>query len=170
MAIHPLVAYFGSGVFLADLNQKNALGSGGKVAIAFHKLLQMIWNHPLTQCQLTPPMLQPSVTLDDLSDLLRRYAGSIIADAITPDRLIRQTNWSFASHEPRTLRNVMGDFNYNFSGYQQQDSHEFLLSILDALHEDTNRVQNPPYLTRREGGTYLRKFLAALNSKFRTCS
>jgi len=34
-----------------------------------------------------------------------------------------------------------------FSGFEQHDSQEFLLFILDTLHEDLNRVLEKPYTT-----------------------
>ena len=36
--------------------------------------------------------------------------------------------------------------NYQFSGYSQQDSQEFLSYLLDGLHEDLNRVLQKPYV------------------------
>ena len=31
-----------------------------------------------------------------------------------------------------------------FSDYSQQDSHEFITFLLDALHEDLNRIKDKP--------------------------
>ena len=36
----------------------------------------------------------------------------------------------------------------SFSGWQQQDSQEFLLFLLDGLQEDLNRVKQKPYVTK----------------------
>ena len=36
----------------------------------------------------------------------------------------------------------------SFSGWQQQDSQEFLLFLLDGLQEDLNRVKKKPYVTK----------------------
>ena len=41
---------------------------------------------------------------------------------------------------------VVGRFAPQFSGYQQQDSHELLAFLLDGLHEDLNRVKKKPYV------------------------
>ena len=40
----------------------------------------------------------------------------------------------------------MGKFAPQFSGYQQQDSHELLAFLLDGLHEDLNLVLKKPYV------------------------
>ena len=36
--------------------------------------------------------------------------------------------------------------NTQFSGYAQNDSQELISTLLDALHEDQNRVKNKPYV------------------------
>ena len=40
--------------------------------------------------------------------------------------------------------------NTQFSGYGQNDSQELMSTILDALHEDQNRVINKPYIEKAE--------------------
>ncbi|KAJ8258597.1 hypothetical protein COCON_G00176090 [Conger conger] len=51
---------------------------------------------------------------------------------------------------PRTFKIQVGRFAPQFSGYQQQDSHELLAFLLDGLHEDLNRVKKKPYLALRD--------------------
>jgi len=46
---------------------------------------------------------------------------------------------------PKGFKNMLGKANSLFSGYGQQDSQEFVSWLVDALHEDLNRVQNKPY-------------------------
>ena len=43
-------------------------------------------------------------------------------------------------------RYSLAQFNQTFSGYAQQDSQELVSSLLDALHEDSNRVKKKPYV------------------------
>ena len=40
---------------------------------------------------------------------------------------------------PRPFKRALGQFRPQFQGYDQQDAHEFLLTVLSAVHEDTNR-------------------------------
>ena len=48
---------------------------------------------------------------------------------------------------PTAFREAVGQFAPAFRGHEQQDSQEFLLFLLDGLHEDLNRiVQRPPAL------------------------
>lgn len=46
---------------------------------------------------------------------------------------------------PSRLKWTIGKVKEMFSGYEQQDSQEFLLFMLDTLHEDLNRVIKKPY-------------------------
>ena len=46
---------------------------------------------------------------------------------------------------PRSFKDILGRVQPLFSGYGQQDSQEFLSFLVDALHEDLNRIQKKPY-------------------------
>ncbi|GAB5371425.1 hypothetical protein AAMO2058_001578800 [Amorphochlora amoebiformis] len=48
---------------------------------------------------------------------------------------------------PRGIKSVMARKNPQFEGYQQQDSQELLMTLLDGLHEDLNRVKEKKYVT-----------------------
>jgi ubiquitin carboxyl-terminal hydrolase 4/11/15 len=48
--------------------------------------------------------------------------------------------------EPRTLKKIVEKKNSTFSGYEQQDSQEFLSYFLDLVHEDLNRVKEKPHV------------------------
>jgi hypothetical protein len=56
--------------------------------------------------------------------------------------------WSAKMGEksPSRFKSQLGKANTQFSGADQQDAQEFLNFILDALHEDTNRVRKKPYV------------------------
>ena len=47
---------------------------------------------------------------------------------------------------PTALKRAIELFAPQFSGASQQDSAELITYLLDALHEDLNRVKNPPYV------------------------
>ncbi|KAH3686814.1 hypothetical protein WICPIJ_002211 [Wickerhamomyces pijperi] len=54
------------------------------------------------------------------------------------------------SYTPRDFKYTIGHFNSMFSGYQQQDSQEFLAFLLDGLHEDLNRIFKKPITEKPE--------------------
>jgi hypothetical protein len=47
---------------------------------------------------------------------------------------------------PSDVKRAVGQINTQFSGYAQNDSQELISTLLDALHEDQNRVKNKPYI------------------------
>ncbi|KAM3416280.1 hypothetical protein BST61_g7886 [Cercospora zeina] len=50
------------------------------------------------------------------------------------------------SFSPREFKNTLGRHQPMFSGYGQQDSQEFLSFLVDAIHEDLNRIHKKPYV------------------------
>jgi ubiquitin carboxyl-terminal hydrolase 4/11/15 len=46
--------------------------------------------------------------------------------------------------DPSDLKKSMGQFAGQFQGFQQHDSHELLMYLLDAIHEDLNRCIEKP--------------------------
>ncbi|KAM3143639.1 hypothetical protein pb186bvf_004401, partial [Paramecium bursaria] len=93
-----LTKYMIMNEFVADLNDKNPLGTGGRLACAYSDLLKDLW----------------------------------------------ESNQNSVS--PWNLKNVIGKYASQFSGYNQQDSQELLSYLLDGLHEDLNRVKRKPYV------------------------
>lgn len=51
---------------------------------------------------------------------------------------------------PSPFKKVIGEFQTQFSGYEQQDAHEFLGFVLDGLHEDLNRKTVKPHVNKIE--------------------
>lgn len=49
------------------------------------------------------------------------------------------------SFTPSAFKKTLGQLQPMFSGYGQQDSQEFLSFLVDAIHEDLNRIQKKPY-------------------------
>lgn len=60
---------------------------------------------------------------------------------------VAQKMWSPSTSgaiRPSELKSAVGGFNSRFSGYEQHDSHELILFMLDGIHEDLNRCKNKP--------------------------
>ncbi|PVH19015.1 hypothetical protein CXQ85_001309 [Candidozyma haemuli] len=68
------------------------------------------------------------------SSLLHKLYGSGSPSAVTP----------------REFKYTVGRHSSIFHGFQQQDSQEFVSWLLDALHEDLNRIQQKPYCEKPE--------------------
>jgi ubiquitin carboxyl-terminal hydrolase 4/11/15 len=51
---------------------------------------------------------------------------------------------------PKSLKHSVSRYAPQFSGYQQQDSQEFMSFLLDGLHEDLNLVRQKPYIDKKD--------------------
>lgn len=129
----PLQRYFLTGEYLNDLNRDNPLGTGGELAIQFAKLLAEMY-------VVEPP--RPSYSASTRTTRYSSYAS--------PEYL--------ASHVhvvvPRDFKATLGRHAEQFMGYDQHDSQELATYLLDALHEDTNRVTIKPYVEKPEQGEH----------------
>lgn len=56
----------------------------------------------------------------------------------------RMWNGINSSCDPGSLKRVFSRWNKDFDGWRQQDSQEFLIKLLDNLHEDLNLVREKP--------------------------
>ena len=99
-----LTKYFLLDLYENDINLDNKLGSGGKIAAIYRKLLEDLWKGD--------------------------------ENAINPSY----------------FKSIFAQFVRKFSGYAQQDSNEFLIYLLDKIHEDLNSITTKPYIEIEEKG------------------
>jgi len=57
--------------------------------------------------------------------------------------LIRLWNSQYKSICPTDLKRTIGRYKREFSGSDQQDSHEFVITLMDWLHKETNKIHRP---------------------------
>ncbi|EXJ95222.1 ubiquitin thiolesterase [Capronia coronata CBS 617.96] len=69
-----------------------------------------------------------------------------------------------SSTNPSRFKAIIGKYGPSFSGYQQQDSQEFLLFLLDGLQEDLNRIHKKPYIEKPDSTDDMVQDLAALKA------
>lgn len=129
----PLRSYFLSGEYSRDLNKDNPLGTGGELATEFAKLLMEMWG--------TSNNTKESNESSSIHNT--RYSN------------YRKNSWasspsSSSAVYPRNFKYMLGKHAERFVGYNQHDSQELAMYLLDALHEDTNRVSKKPYIEKPE--------------------
>ena len=133
----PLRDYFLSGRFRRDLNTDNPLGTGGELAREFASLLTEMWR------------TKPPSSLN--GGRHRGYGGKGLGWG--GSHYSRYS--SSGDHDttyPRSFKSTLGRHAEQFVGYDQHDSQELAIYLLDALHEDTNRVRKKPYVEKPEQG------------------
>ena len=121
----PIRRYFLSGEYQKDLNKDNPLGTGGQLATQFAYLMGDMWG---------------------IRSKRRNILGS--------------SSYGYGSYSSyhaddvniRPFKQCVGRHASQFMGYDQHDSQEFATYLLDALHEDTNRVTKKPYIEKPEQG------------------
>ena len=101
---YDLTKYFLLDLYENDINLGNKLGSGGKIAAIYRKLLEDLWKGD--------------------------------ENAINPSY----------------FKSIFAQFVRKFTGYAQQDSNEFLIYLLDKIHEDLNSITTKPYIEIEEKG------------------
>ena len=62
--------------------------------------------------------------------------------------VLMKSMWSgtIRSYAPTKLKGVMSIKANQFSGFAQHDAQEFMVELLDGLHEDLNRIKKKPYI------------------------
>lgn len=93
-------------------------------------------NYKLTE---TPEVFQKDLNTNNALGLNGKMAISFAMLL----RKIWKNNSSFIS--PNQLRDHICTKYPHFRGYEQQDTHEFMCSLLSVLHEDLNRVLKKPF-------------------------
>ena len=150
----PLVEFFRSHSWREELNKENLMGHQGQVAEAFAELMSEIWE--LQQEQRVSGMMVSSGTGCCGWRRSRRAAsnpGDItkITDAPGAVAVASEKQYDHRTSTkmyvcPRNFKKILGRHCELFSGFQQHDSQELLLFLLDALHEDLNRIVKKPYI------------------------
>ncbi|KAL4497886.1 hypothetical protein ABPG72_000641 [Tetrahymena utriculariae] len=131
-----------------DLADNNVKGKVGLVNLGntcfMNSALQCLSNlQPLTdyclqnkednEINIQNPMGSGGVVIKAFANLVRQLWNSK-QDSASPDEFLR----------------VISYFNKIYSSGRQQDSQEFLLYLLDQIHEDLNRVEKKPYVEQKE--------------------
>ena len=63
---------------------------------------------------------------------------------------------------PWSFKSALGKVNEQFQGRRQHDSHEFLITLMDSLHEELNVRQKKPYIESPD----FRRDVKSVNDEF----
>ncbi len=75
-------------------------------------------------------------------DFLKRTTKGTRGDITEELAAVLKALWcgQYRSISAKDFKNAVGRHKSSFSGYEQQDSHEFLTILVDWLHEELNEV------------------------------
>ena len=135
----PLQRYFLSGEYTADLNRDNPLGTGGELATQFAQLLSEMWGCKQVVRRSSGASSSGHYS-SSLYDHHNRSSGSSSLLYSPPTNVVY----------PKNFKYTLGKHAEQFMGYDQHDSQELATYLLDALHEDCNRVTKKPYIEKPE--------------------
>ncbi|EGG06293.1 ubiquitin C-terminal hydrolase [Melampsora larici-populina 98AG31] len=136
---------------LGGTNDQNQLLKPGMVRglVGLSNLGNTCFMNSALQCMSNCPELKQyflsRVYINELNRVNPLGMGGKVAE--TFGQLIEKL-WNSTPHSsiaPREFKSIVGRFNSLFLGYGQQDSQELLTFLLDALHEDLNRVLKKPF-------------------------
>lgn len=138
--------YFFFKIYEQELNETNPLGFRGQIAVLFGNLLKKLFG---------PIESNSSNTSTTSSTSSSKFGGG--------------GSSSNSAVSPRDFKYAVGHHSSLFQGYQQQDSQEFLSWLLDALHEDLNRIYEKPYCEKPELGDNEIEDVHAIEGLAATC-
>ena len=155
----PLRDYFLTGRYARDLNADNRLGTGGEMANEFANLLKEMWEEEVECNDDGDDVANADADADSTCDGGRGngFGGACGGGGILPTsrtyslgnggsyHASTNSSSSYATPSPavtypRSFKTALGRHAPRFLGYDQHDSQELCAYVLDALHEDTNRV------------------------------
>ena len=87
--------------------------------------------------------------INDINKSNRDGAGGQLAKAWY-ELLCYYWNSKYSSGNPRSIKSIVASKNRKFSGYQQQDSNEFMTVFLEILGEDLNKANKKVYRELKE--------------------
>ena len=169
----PLRHYFLSGAYKNDLNADNPLGTGGELAEEFANLLREMWLEeqtvPLSSSESGGGVSSSdggTMVVGDDDNLANtgNNSGSGGNGVYSSSRIYSPGNGGSMHYSmnttssynasavtyPRSFKTTLGKHASQFIGYDQHDSQELAIYLLDALHEDTNRIRKKPYVEKPE--------------------
>lgn len=88
-----------------------------------------------------------STTTNNVIESSVKGISTMNTQPLSPPPSPARPSYSYpTSLSPQLFKSAIGKHNEIFQGYQQHDTQELLIFLLDALHEDLNRVLKKPYV------------------------
>ena len=106
-----------------------------------NSILQIFLNIPkLKDIFLRKNEKEEELFMNFITNLSKSNKGALIQEFIN----LLKERWLLEKKEiiPKKFKEICGEYNDTFKGFEQQDAHDFYTFLLDSLHEDTNIKSN----------------------------
>ena len=161
----PMRDFFEDPNWIKQINKSNPVGHGGAVAEAFGDLVRHMWTAPQQLvsdamsvcrggkagclqrcCPSSSSSRSRSRSRSRGADLWNSVVAVVPTSPVHPRGGGRGREAVKMSINPAHFKSTLSRHCEVFAGYSQHDAQELLLFLLDALHEDLNRVERKPYV------------------------
>ncbi|KAJ5083903.1 hypothetical protein NUU61_008482 [Penicillium alfredii] len=122
-----------------ELPQEKKRQTLGLAITGMENMGNTCYQNAATQCNSYVAELNPENLLAYHGQIAKAYAGLLRAIFRDPTP---------SSISPANFRRTIGKYNSAMSGFEQHDSQEFLMFLLDGLSEDLNRIRDKPYIEK----------------------
>nr|XP_026689822.1 ubiquitin carboxyl-terminal hydrolase 8-like [Ciona intestinalis]XP_026689823.1 ubiquitin carboxyl-terminal hydrolase 8-like [Ciona intestinalis] len=127
---------------------RGVYGGKGRGLCGLRNLGNSCYMNSVLQCMFNMTQLAEYILTDSYTKDLNRANkighGGRVAESFS---VLLRAVWS-SKYEyivPSDFKSIIGTINSSFAGYTQEDSQEFLMLLLDGLHEDLNKAPQSEY-------------------------
>lgn len=142
------------GYWKSKMEEEELLDADNNGVVGLGNVGNTCYMNSALQCMLHTDALRQFMMMDGLSrEINKNNPLGTRGELLNAFSELYKTYWRTKSNRfsPSKFKHLVGKHFATFEGFAQHDSQEFLSQMLDAIHEDVNRILNKPYTETIEG-------------------